>query len=36
MAFVKSPDGVSVELLQSEAPLEPQEPWKSMENIGQW
>ena len=36
MAFVKSPDGVSVELLQSEAPLEPQEPWKSMDNIGQW
>ena len=36
MAFVKSPDGVSVELLQSEAPLEPLEPWKSMENIGQW
>ena len=36
MAFVKSPDGVSVELLQSEAPLEPQEPWKSMENIGHW
>ena len=36
MAFVKSPDGVSVELLQAEAPLEPQEPWKSMENIGQW
>ena len=36
MAFVKSPDGVSVELLQSEAPLEPEEPWKSMENIGQW
>ncbi len=36
MAFVRSPDGVSVELLQSEKALAPQEPWKSMENIGQW
>ena len=36
MAFVRSPDGVSVELLQSKKALVPQEPWKSMENTGQW
>ena len=36
MAFVRSPDGVSVELLQSGKPLEPEEPWISMENTGQW
>ncbi len=36
MAFVRSPDGVSVELLQSGKPLEPAEPWSSMENTGQW
>jgi lactoylglutathione lyase len=35
MAFVKSPDGISVELLQDGA-LPPQEPWKSMENTGTW
>ncbi len=35
MAFVKSPDGVSIELLQ-DGNLEPQEPWASMENIGSW
>ena len=35
MAFVKSPDGISVELLQ-EGNLPPQEPWASMENIGSW
>lgn len=35
MAFVKSPDGISVELLQ-DGSLEPQEPWASMENIGSW
>ncbi|MDA0818727.1 MAG: VOC family protein [Proteobacteria bacterium] len=35
MAFVKSPDGISVELLQ-EGNLEPQEPWASMENTGSW
>jgi lactoylglutathione lyase len=35
MAFVKSPDGISVELLQ-DGRLEPQEPWASMENIGNW
>ncbi|MEM1390890.1 MAG: lactoylglutathione lyase [Pseudomonadota bacterium] len=36
MAFVKSPDGISVELLQEGEPLEPAEPWSSMENIGTW
>ena len=36
MAFIRSPDGVSVELLQQGAPLEPAEPWKSMPNIGEW
>ena len=35
MAFVKSPDGISVELLQ-EGRLEPAEPWASMENVGSW
>ncbi|MEP0390793.1 MAG: VOC family protein [Erythrobacter sp.] len=35
MAFVKSPDGISVELLQ-EGNLEPKEPWASMENTGSW
>ena len=36
MAFVRSPDNISVELLQKGAPLEPQEPWKSMPNVGEW
>ena len=36
MAFIRSPDNVSVELLQEGAPLAPQEPWASMENIGKW
>ncbi|MBI1340633.1 lactoylglutathione lyase [bacterium] len=36
MAFVRSPDGVSVELLQAGAPLEPREPWASAPNIGSW
>jgi len=36
MAFIRSPDNVSVELLQEGAPLPPQEPWASMENIGKW
>ena len=36
MAFVKSPDGISIELLQKGEPLAPQEPWKSMENTGSW
>lgn len=36
MAFIKSPDGISIELLQSGEALAPQEPWKSMENTGSW
>lgn len=36
MAFVRSPDGISVELLQKGAPLPPKEPWASMENTGSW
>jgi lactoylglutathione lyase len=36
MAFVRSPDNVSVELLQKGLPLKPKEPWVSMENIGEW
>lgn len=36
MAFVKSPDGISIELLQKGPSLSPQEPWKSMENTGSW
>ncbi|GAB5486801.1 MAG: VOC family protein [Parasphingorhabdus sp.] len=36
MAFVRSPDGVSVELLQKGENLPAQEPWASMENIGEW
>jgi lactoylglutathione lyase len=36
MAFVRSPDGISVELLQDGAVLPPQEPWSSMENTGTW
>ena len=36
MAFVRSPDNVSVELLQKGSPLDPQEPWMSMENIVEW
>jgi lactoylglutathione lyase len=36
MAFVKSPDGISIELLQKDDSLAPQEPWLSMENIGSW
>lgn len=35
MAFVRSPDGISIELLQ-EGHLPPQEPWASMENTGSW
>lgn len=35
MAFVRSPDGISVELLQ-DGYLDPQEPWASMENTGSW
>ena len=36
MAFVKSPDGVSIELLQKGEPLPVQEPWMSMKNTGDW
>lgn len=36
MAFVKSPDGISIELLQKGDALEVREPWASMENIGSW
>jgi len=36
MAFVRSPDGISVELLQAGPALEPKEPWASMENTGVW
>jgi len=36
MAFVKSPDGISIELLQQGDPLKPTEPWVSMENTGTW
>lgn len=36
MAFVKSPDGISIELLQKGNRLKPQEPWMSMENMGTW
>lgn len=36
MAFVRSPDLISVELLQKNKPLEPREPWASMPNVGEW
>ena len=36
MAFVRSPDGISIELLQSGAALAPAEPWNSMPNVGAW
>ncbi len=36
MAFVRSPDGISIELLQDGAPLPPREPWASMPNTGAW
>ncbi|WP_150002759.1 VOC family protein [Iodidimonas gelatinilytica] len=36
MAFVRSPDGISIELLQHGEPLAPKEPWASMENTGVW
>ncbi len=36
MAFVRSPDGISIELLQKGEPLPPQEPWSSMPNTGAW
>ncbi len=36
MAFVRSPDQISVELIQKGQGLEPEEPWASMENTGEW
>ena len=36
MAFVRSPDNVSIELLQKGEALEPREPWASMPNVGHW
>lgn len=36
MAFVRSPDGISIELLQAGDPLPPAEPWASMPNTGTW
>jgi lactoylglutathione lyase len=36
MAFVKSPDGISIEILQKGGSKPPQEPWASMENTGTW
>lgn len=36
MAFVRSPDNISVELLQAGEPLAPAEPWVSMDNTGHW
>ncbi len=36
MAFVRSPDAISIELLQRAEPLPPAEPWKSMPNVGSW
>ncbi len=36
MTFIRSPDGISIELLQKGEKLAPAEPWASMENIGSW
>jgi lactoylglutathione lyase len=36
MAFVRSPDNISIELLQAGGALPPQEPWASMPNVGTW
>ena len=36
MAFIRSPDGISIELLQAGGPREPAEPWATMENTGSW
>jgi len=36
MAFVRTPDNISIELLQQGSPLPPQEPWASMPNTGHW
>lgn len=36
MAFVRTPDNISIELLQKDGAKEPAEPWASMENVGEW
>lgn len=36
IAFIRSPDQISIELIQKRGPLAPQEPWKSMPNTGTW
>ena len=36
MAFVRTPDNISIELLQRDGPLAPAEPWASMPNTGEW
>ncbi len=36
MAFIRSPDGISIELLQRGEPKPPMEPWSSMANTGEW
>ena len=36
MAFIRSPDGISIELLQAGDSLPPREPWASMDNTGSW
>ena len=36
MAFIKSPDGISIEILQEGDSLPEKEPWKSMDNTGNW
>ena len=36
MAFIRTPDGISLELLQAGTALEPAEPWTSMPNVGSW
>jgi lactoylglutathione lyase len=36
MAFIRSPDNISIELLQKGPALPAQEPWKSMQNTGKW
>jgi lactoylglutathione lyase len=36
MAFIRSPDNISIEILQKGSPLPPAEPWKSMPNTGKW
>jgi lactoylglutathione lyase len=36
MAFIRSPDNISIEILQKGNALPPQEPWQSMSNTGQW